>query len=68
MLFRCYRQGLRIVEVPVVLSLRQSGESKISRVEILRALSSLARLSRLRFHLARSGSAPVGSCYKPPKV
>lgn len=44
LLFLCLRSGLRVVEVPVRTPIRQAGESKISRLEILRALSTLARL------------------------
>jgi len=48
MLFRCVQHGLRVKEIPVTLSLRQSGHSKISRAEIIRAIVTLARLGTLR--------------------
>lgn len=45
LLFVCLRCGLRVVELPVRTPIRQAGESKISRLEILRAVSTLARLA-----------------------
>jgi dolichol-phosphate mannosyltransferase len=48
MLFACLRAGLKVVEVPLQMPIRQAGESKISRVEIARAIVTLARLTRTR--------------------
>jgi dolichol-phosphate mannosyltransferase len=44
----CVRAGLKIEEVPVQMPIRQAGESKISRVEVARAILALARLSVAR--------------------
>jgi dolichol-phosphate mannosyltransferase len=49
MVFACVAAGLRIDEVPVQLPIRQSGESKISRAEVAKAIVSLGRLSLARF-------------------
>lgn len=48
MVFACMAAGLRVVEVPVELPIRQAGESKISRAEILKAIAALFRLSGAR--------------------
>lgn len=50
LLFTCLRAGLRVVEVPVRTPIRQAGESKISRLEIARAVTTLVRLWRRRSH------------------
>ncbi len=42
----CRRAGLRVEQVPVRTPIRQSGQSKISRVEIARAVATLLRLWR----------------------
>jgi hypothetical protein len=44
---------LRVVELPVHTPIRQAGESKISRLEILRAMSTLARLALQRVRARR---------------
>lgn len=46
LLFVCLRAGLEVVEVPVRTPIRQAGESKISRLEIVRAVATLLRLWR----------------------
>jgi dolichol-phosphate mannosyltransferase len=46
LLFVCLRAGLVVVEVPVRTPIRQAGESKISRLEIARAVATLLRLWR----------------------
>jgi glycosyltransferase involved in cell wall biosynthesis len=48
MVLACVVAGLRIDEVPVQLPIRQSGESKISRAEVAKAIWSLGRLSLAR--------------------
>jgi glycosyltransferase involved in cell wall biosynthesis len=48
MLFTCVQEGLRIAEVPMEMPIRQAGQSKISRIEIVRALVTLMRLSSAR--------------------
>lgn len=48
MLYRCQRQGWRIGEVPIIFENRQRGASKISRIEILRALQTVTRLGQER--------------------
>jgi dolichol-phosphate mannosyltransferase len=55
MVYACRWAGLRMGQVPVELPLRQSGESKISRVEVAKAVAALGRLSahRARALLAR---------------
>jgi len=45
MLYRAQRLGCSIHEIPIVISSRHSGRSKISHVEILRAVTTLVRLS-----------------------
>jgi dolichol-phosphate mannosyltransferase len=45
MVYTCMVDGLRIDHVPVVLPIRRSGKSKISRKEVGRAVAALARLS-----------------------
>jgi dolichol-phosphate mannosyltransferase len=56
MIWLCARQGLRIVEVPVVMPFRTLGVSKISRREVARAVSALGRLTLQR--LRAGGSRP----------
>jgi len=50
MLYRCQRRGWRMGEVPIVFENRQRGASKISKIEILRAMQTVLRLGweRLR--------------------
>jgi len=48
MLHACQGRGARIVEIPIVFRNRERGESKISRAEILKAISTLWRLRRMR--------------------
>ncbi len=44
MLFQVRKQGFSVIEIPIVISPRQLGKSKISRSEILRAVKTLCRL------------------------
>lgn len=53
MLFHIRKKGHTVGEVPIVISSRHQGKSKISRVEILRAVETLGRLSFQHF---RNGS------------
>ena len=62
MVFACLAAGLRIVEVPVQLPIRQAGESKISKAEIAKAVLSLGRLS-----LARAAGAVRGKARQPAR-
>jgi dolichol-phosphate mannosyltransferase len=61
MLFTCIRSGMRIASVPMEMPIRQAGESKISRIEIFRAVVALSRLasarvnSRVRLRLPAGG-------------
>lgn len=48
MIYTCMREGLRIVSVPMKMPIRQAGESKISRIEVFRAIAALGRLSGAR--------------------
>jgi glycosyltransferase involved in cell wall biosynthesis len=48
LLFVCRRAGLRVEQVAVRTPIRQAGQSKISRVEIARAVATLLRLWRSR--------------------
>lgn len=57
LLFACLREGLAVVEVPVLTPIRQAGESKISRLEILRAVETLLRLWARRVGGSRRGAA-----------
>lgn len=54
MLFQVRKQGFSVAEVPIVISSRRLGKSKISRSEILRAVKTLCRLS---LHRIRNGSS-----------
>ena len=54
MLFHIRKKGHTVGEIPIVISTRHHGKSKISRAEILRAVQTLARLS---FQRSRNGSA-----------
>lgn len=56
MLFHVRSRGYTIGEIPIVISTRHRGKSKISRSEILRAVKTLARLSLQR--MCRNGSTP----------
>ena len=44
MLYRCQRRGWRMGEVPIVFENRQRGASKISKIEILKAMQTVLRL------------------------
>lgn len=55
-LFDCQKNGMKIEQIPVHLPLRQGGKSKISRVEVLKAIRGLLRLSLVRF--GRLGERP----------
>jgi dolichol-phosphate mannosyltransferase len=59
LLFVCLERGLRVVEVPVLTPIRQSGESKISRFEVVRALKTLARLAWRRLRGFRKPQPPL---------
>ena len=48
MLFHVHQQGFSVTEIPIVISSRRLGKSKISRSEILRAVKLLLRLSLQR--------------------
>ena len=48
MIFNCIRSGLKIAEVPMQMPIRQAGESKISRMEVLRAVMAMGRLATAR--------------------
>jgi glycosyltransferase involved in cell wall biosynthesis len=50
MLYLCQGRGARIVEVPIVFRNREHGRSKISQVEIYKAIGTLWRLMRARRH------------------
>lgn len=58
LLYHVQRRGWRIGEVPIVFEDRVRGKSKISRIEILRALQTVLRLQghRLRDALQRSAT------------
>jgi len=55
-LYRCQQGGWSIGEVPIVFENRQRGASKISKTEIVKAMQTVARLSRER--LSRQRPAP----------
>jgi len=44
MLYRCQRRGFHIGEVPIIFENRQRGASKISRIEIIKAIYTVMRL------------------------
>ena len=48
MLFAALAAGLNVTAVPCQMPIRQAGESKISRAEVVKAVGALARLSLLR--------------------
>jgi dolichol-phosphate mannosyltransferase len=54
LLFTITRQGFSVHELPIVITFREHGTSKISRVEIFRAINTLARLGLRRMR----GKAP----------
>ena len=56
LLFHIRKKGHTVGEVPIVISSRHKGKSKISRAEILRAVRTLLRLSFAR--RTRNGSHP----------
>ena len=58
MLFHIRKKGHTVGEIPIVISSRHQGKSKISRVEILRAIETLGRLSIRHF---RNSSSSNGS-------
>ena len=62
MIFTCMREGLRIAEVPLEMPIRQAGESKISNMEIVRALVALFRLGSARL----SGEVKLRTTMRPP--
>lgn len=47
-LYFCQDQGWRIGEIPIVFVNRQQGNSKISKIEVLKALQTVLRLARDR--------------------
>ncbi|HTN01604.1 MAG TPA: polyprenol monophosphomannose synthase [Planctomycetaceae bacterium] len=57
MLYRCARVGCRLVEVPIVFEDRIAGQSKINRMETIRALRDifLLTLDRVRGASVRAG-------------
>lgn len=57
MVFACVHGGLRVSEVPVVLPIRASGKSKISRREVYKAIAALVRLAFVRAGHLRSKTA-----------
>ena len=57
MLFQVRKQGFTVAEIPIVISSRRLGKSKISRTEILRAVKTLLRLSLHR--VTRNGTHPA---------
>jgi dolichol-phosphate mannosyltransferase len=61
MVHRCVGAGFGIGEIPVQLSLRQAGESKISRAEIGKAIVALGRLSAARAAARFGGHGPAPS-------
>jgi glycosyltransferase involved in cell wall biosynthesis len=48
LLFSCMMADLVVAEVPCQFPIRQAGKSKISRIEVLRAIKALGRLSATR--------------------
>jgi len=48
MLFRVLKNGGRVAEVPIIFEERRHGRSKISRMEVFRAVGTVLRLSRER--------------------
>ena len=48
MLFQCHLAGFRIVDMPARLPIRHAGYSKMSSVEMVKGLTTLARLTRVR--------------------
>jgi len=56
MLYRIQASGYRIGEVPIIFEDRRDGTSKISRMEILKAMRTVARLG-----VERAGLAPAGA-------
>ena len=59
-LFDCQRNGMKIEQIPVHLPLREAGKSKISKVEILKAIRGLLRLSVVRFGLLGNRARKTG--------
>lgn len=62
MIFHIRKKGHAIGEIPIVISARHNGKSKISRSEIFRAIKTLSRLSfqRMRNGLLGNGSERAG--------
>lgn len=50
LLFTIAREGFTVYELPIVVTFREHGASKISRIEILRAVKTLMQLSLRRVH------------------
>jgi dolichol-phosphate mannosyltransferase len=48
MLFKCQRQGYEVGEIPITFANRERGQSKISRLEIYKAMYTVSRLSTTR--------------------
>jgi dolichol-phosphate mannosyltransferase len=49
MLFRCQRKGYSIGEIPIIFANRERGQSKISQIEIYKAMYTVMRLVINRF-------------------
>jgi dolichol-phosphate mannosyltransferase len=56
MLYQCQKSGWRIGEVPIIFEDRRHGKSKVSRHEILKALSTVLRLRLESGRLTRSSA------------
>ena len=69
LLFDIVQQGFTVHELPVVITFREHGTSKISRIEILRAVKMLLRLSARRARV-KSPAVPAEPhtdlVYEPP--
>jgi dolichol-phosphate mannosyltransferase len=55
MLFQCHLDGFHIVEMPARLPIRHAGYSKMSGAEMVRGLTTLARLTRIRLERVTQG-------------
>ncbi|MEW5848675.1 MAG: polyprenol monophosphomannose synthase [Myxococcota bacterium] len=55
MLFQCHLDGFHIVDMPARLPIRHAGYSKMSSAEMVRGLTTLARLTRIRVDRLRHG-------------
>ena len=70
LLFTIVRQGFAVHELPVVITFREHGASKISRIEILRAVATLIRLSVRRTRIkvrAASRESRTDLVYESPR-